>query len=28
VLACKQGGPQQNPLPLTREYMYHGGADR
>lgn len=25
VLACKQGGPQQNPLPLTREYMYRSG---
>jgi cyclopropane-fatty-acyl-phospholipid synthase len=22
VLACKQGGPQMNRLPLTREYMY------
>jgi cyclopropane-fatty-acyl-phospholipid synthase len=22
VLACKQGGPQMNGLPLTREYMY------
>jgi cyclopropane-fatty-acyl-phospholipid synthase len=22
VLACKQGGPQMNPLPLTRDYMY------
>jgi cyclopropane-fatty-acyl-phospholipid synthase len=28
VLACKQGGPQLNPLPLTREYMYRGGEDR
>ena len=22
VLACKQGRPGQNPLPLTRDYMY------
>ena len=26
VLACKEGGPELNPLPLTREYMY-AGAD-
>ncbi|MCC6608828.1 MAG: class I SAM-dependent methyltransferase [Burkholderiales bacterium] len=25
VLACKQGGPQMNRLPLTREYMYAPG---
>jgi cyclopropane-fatty-acyl-phospholipid synthase len=25
VLGCKQGGPQLNPLPLTREYMYRDG---
>jgi cyclopropane-fatty-acyl-phospholipid synthase len=22
VLACKHGGPGQNPLPLTRDYVY------
>jgi cyclopropane-fatty-acyl-phospholipid synthase len=27
VLACKEGGPELNPLPLTREYMY-AGANR
>ncbi|MGB8433972.1 MAG: class I SAM-dependent methyltransferase [Burkholderiales bacterium] len=27
VLACKEGGPKMNPLPLTREYMY-AGVDR
>lgn len=27
VLACKEGGPGMNPLPLTREYMY-AGVDR
>jgi len=26
VLACKQGGPELNPLPLTREYMYRGAG--
>lgn len=26
VLACKQGGPRHNPLPLTREYMYRDAA--
>jgi cyclopropane-fatty-acyl-phospholipid synthase len=25
VLACKQGGPGMNPLPLTRAFMYPGG---
>jgi cyclopropane-fatty-acyl-phospholipid synthase len=25
VLACKQGGPGLNPLPLTREFMYRAG---
>jgi cyclopropane-fatty-acyl-phospholipid synthase len=25
VLACKQGGPGMNPLPLTREFMYRAG---
>jgi cyclopropane-fatty-acyl-phospholipid synthase len=25
VLACKQGGPGMNPLPLTREYVYRTG---
>lgn len=25
VLACKEGGPELNPLPLTREYMYRNG---
>jgi len=24
ALACKQGGPGMNPLPLTREFMYRG----
>jgi len=26
VLGCKQGGPELNPLPLTREYMYPGAG--
>ena len=25
VLACKHGGPGQNPLPLTRDFMYRAG---
>jgi cyclopropane-fatty-acyl-phospholipid synthase len=25
ALACKQGGPGMNPLPLTREFMYRAG---
>jgi cyclopropane-fatty-acyl-phospholipid synthase len=25
ILACKQGGPGMNPLPLTREFMYRAG---
>jgi cyclopropane-fatty-acyl-phospholipid synthase len=26
VLAVKQGGPAMNTLPMTRDYMYAGGA--